>query len=177
MQYADRIPPKAEVLEIGAGEGRTLRGLAQSRGVSGVGVDFSHEAIATGRRRAAAQSLDVTFEHADIRSWSPSSTWDVVIVTFVQLLPPERSKLYAGMRAAVRPDGLVLGQWFRPDHLSGDFDRVGPNRPDRMVPPDEVEAAFKTFHDLSVTSEVVSLDEGRLQGEAATVHLVARFPA
>jgi len=50
MQYADRIPPKAEVLEIGAGEGRTLRGLARSRDVSGVGVDFSREAIATGRR-------------------------------------------------------------------------------------------------------------------------------
>jgi len=177
IQHADLIPPGAQILEIGAGDGRTLRGLARSRDVSGVGVDFSREAIATGRRRAAAHSLDVTFEHADIRSWSPSSTWDVVIVTFVQLLPPERSTLYAGMRTAVRPGGLVLGQWFRPDHLSGAFDRVGPNRPDRMVPPAEVETAFKSFHDLSVTSEVVSLNEGRLRGEAATIHLVARRPA
>ncbi|PEN15221.1 SAM-dependent methyltransferase [Longibacter salinarum] len=177
MQHAGQIPTGAEVLELGAGEGRTLLALAQEREIRGTGVDFSKEAIATARRRATKADLDVSFDVLDVRDWTPDRSWDIVIVSFLQLLPEERRALFALVRTVLRRGGWVFGQWFRPEHLNGNYDRVGPNRLDRMVAVGELRRAFSAFDPLDVSAADVHLDEGRLHGFAATAHLIARHPS
>ncbi|MFB6249464.1 MAG: class I SAM-dependent methyltransferase, partial [Salinibacter sp.] len=115
---------------------------------------------------------------ADVRTWRPERRWDAVVVTFRQLLPSERPDLYRTIRAALRPGGLVLGEWFRPNHLGGPYDRMGPSTADRMVPPTELRAAFAADEIVSCEAADVTLVEGPLlRGDAAVVRLRARRTA
>ncbi len=172
---AHRIPTGSDVLELGAGEGRTLLGLARERDVAGTAVDFSEEALRTGRQWAERAGLSLETEQADVRTWTPSRRWDAVVVTFLQLLPDERPTLYETIRQCLRPGGVLIAEWFRPDHLSGDYDRLGPSTADRMVPVDEVRAAFADDEILRCEAADVTLHEGPiLRGDAAVVRVVVR---
>jgi SAM-dependent methyltransferase len=174
MAHAHRIPRGCDVLELGAGEGRSLLALAEKRDTRGTVLDFSEAALASARDGAEQRGVDLETICADVRTWSPDRTWDAVIVTFVQLLPDERQRLYQTIRSCLRPGGWMLGQWFRPQHLSGAYDRVGPNRMDRMVSTDELEDAFAGAEHILCEATEVTLNEGRLHGHAATAHLVLR---
>lgn len=172
---AHRIPRGSAVLELGAGEARTLLWLAQNRDADCTAVDFSEEALDTGRRWAQERGLSLHTVEADVRDWTPDRQWDVVVVTFLQLLPEERAALYQTIRRALRPGGIVLAEWFRPDHVSGDYDRIGPSTHDRMVPVTEVRSAFSGDEILTCTPADITLAEGPLlRGDAAVVRLVAR---
>ena len=175
MKHAHTIPRGADVLEIGAGQGRTLVALAEARGIRGTALDFSNEALCAAAKLAEGNGVDLDIICSDVRTWSPTRTWDAVVVTFVQLLSDERHRLYETVRACLRPGGWVLGQWFRPQHLNGTYDRVGPNRKDRMVPVEELEAAFRSADRIVCEPADVTLNEGQLCGHAATVHLVAQM--
>ena len=175
MDHAHHIPRGANVLEIGAGEARTLVALVEERGIRGTALDFSNEALHAAVKLSGGNGLDLEIICADVRTWSPTRTWDAVVVTFVQLLPAERHRLYETVRACLRPGGWVLGQWFRPQHLNGTYDRFGPNRSDRMVSVEELESAFKSAERIVCEPADVILKEGRLHGHAATAHLVARM--
>jgi SAM-dependent methyltransferase len=172
---ADRIPRGSDVLELGAGEGRTLLWLADNRGVDGTAIDFSGEALTAGRRWAERERLPLETVRADVRSWRPSRQWDAVIITFLQLLPDERPDLYETIRQSLRPGGVLIAEWFRPAHLSGDYDRLGPSTADRMVPPEELTAAFADDEILLCEAADVELEEGPiLRGHAAVVRFIVR---
>jgi SAM-dependent methyltransferase len=175
MEAAQRLAPGSEVVEVGAGEARTLIGLAHDGGHRVTAVDFSETALANARSLATSQGVRLDTIQADVRSWTPPRQWDAAIVTFLQLLPDERPALYRCLRTAVRPGGLILGQWFRPDHLRGDYARIGPSRADRMVPVGEVRDAFATDILLRCAPVDVTLrGSGRLEGEAAVVQIVVQ---
>jgi cyclopropane fatty-acyl-phospholipid synthase-like methyltransferase len=172
---AHRIPEGSDVLELAAGEGRTLVWLARERKATCTAVDFSQPALDEAVRWADAHDLPIETVEADVRSWSPGRQWDAVIVVFLQLLPDERLDLYRRIRRLLRPGGVVVGQWFRPDHLNGNYDRVGPSTADRMVPVAELRQAFAEDEILHCGRADVELAEGPvLQGRAAVARLVAR---
>lgn len=172
---AHRLSPNSEVVELGAGEARTLAWLVRKHGHRGTAVDFSEEALATADRWAQEYDLDLETVGADVRTWAPDRQWDAAIVTFLQLLPDERPPLYRRLRNVVRPGGWILGEWFRPAHLEGPYDRMGPSSPDRMVPVDELRAAFAADDLCRCERADVHLQEGALlNGRAAVVRLVVR---
>ncbi len=174
-EEAYRLPPESEVVELGAGEARTLAWLAREHGHRTTAVDFSDEALATARRWATAHDLALDTTRADVCTWTPDRQWDAALVTFLQLLPDQRPVLYRLLRQIVRPGGWMFGEWFRPDHLQEDYDRVGPSRADRMVPVDEVRAAFSDQKILRCVPADVHLQEGPLlNGDAAVVRAVVR---
>lgn len=172
-EEAHRLPPESEVVEVGAGEGRTLAWLAREPGHRTTAVDFSAEALAVAAQSATAQDLSLDTVQADARAWSPDRHWDAAIVTFLQLLPDERPALYRLLRHIVRPGGWILGEWFRPEHLSGTYDRMGPSRADRMVSVGEVRTAFSGDAVVQCEAADVHLGEGPLlNGHAAVVRTV-----
>ncbi len=167
---AHRLPAESEVVELGAGEGRTAAWLARKHGHRVTAVDFSETALATARTWADARDLPLETVRADVRTWRPDRQWDGVVVTFLQLLPDERRRLYRLVKNIVRPGGWMLAEWFRPAHLTGPYDRMGPSRADRMVPADEVRRAFADERLASVEAVGVHLREGpHLTGDAAVV--------
>ena len=175
---AHRIPDGGDVLELGAGEARTLLWLAQTRGVHGTAVDFSAEALQAGRQRAAEAGLSLNTVAADVRDWRPAQQWDATVVTFLQLMPDERAALYETIRACLRPGGVLIAEWFRPAHLSGDYDRIGPTTEARMVSVQEVRDAFAADDILQCAPVDVTLSEGpMLRGGAAVVRCVVRRSA
>jgi len=154
---------------------RTLAWLAREHGHRTTAVDFSDEALATARRWATAHDLPLDTTQADVRTWTPDRQWDAALVTFLQLLPDERPALYRLLRQIVRPGGWIFGEWFRPDHLQGDYDRMDPSWADRMVPVDEVRAAFADDEILRCDPTDVRLQEGPLlNGDAAVVRAIVR---
>ena len=173
---AHRLPSNSSVVELGAGEGRTVAWLCAEHGHRGAAVDFSRTALVQADQWAERNGLPLQTVEADVRTWAPGRQWDAVIVTFLQLLPSERPALYRLMRRLVRPGGWVLGEWFRPAHHAGDtYDRIGPSRGDRMVPRDEVNRAFADDIVHRCDAADVQLNEGDLlKGRAAVVRLVAQ---
>lgn len=139
-------------------------------------MDFSAEALAGAQALAKRAGVDLETVEADVCTWRPGDRrWDAAVVTFLQLLPDERVRLYDLLRTVVRPGGWILGQWFRPAHLSGDYDRIGPSTEDRMVPRSELEQHFAADALAVCEKQDVHLEEGEfLRGHAACVHLVAR---
>ena len=175
---AHRLSPQSEIVELGAGEGRTPAWLAREHGHHATAVDFSEAALATAREWATAEGLALDAVQADVRTWQPDRRWDAAIVTFLQLRPKERARLYRLLKAIVRPGGWIFAEWFRPAHLSGDYDRMGPSRMDRMVPADEVRRAFADERHSCVEAVDVDLHEGpHLRGAAAVVRATVRTAA
>lgn len=172
-QEASRLSPACEVVEVGAGEARTLAWLAHAHEHHTTAVDFSSEALATAAQWAEAHDLALDTVQADVRTWTPARQWDAALVTFLQLLPDERPALYRLLRAIVRPGGWILGEWFRPAHLTGPYDQMGPSRADRMVPVEEVRSAFAGEKIVRCDGADVHLREGSfLNGHAAVVRAV-----
>jgi len=175
QEEAHRLPPESRVVELGAGEGRTLAWLAREYDHRTTAVDFSAEALATAERWAEEYDLPLNTIQADVRTWAPEQQWDAAIVTFLQLLPDERPRLYRLLRDIVRPGGWIIAEWFRPDHLNGNYDRMGPSTDDRMVPVGEVRAAFSDDEILRCDPVDVHLREGPLlKGNAAVVRGLVR---
>jgi SAM-dependent methyltransferase len=167
-----RLPRGASVLDLGAGEGRTALSVAREIDGRATLVDFSSEALAAARALAAEWEVECTAVEADLRTWVPERTYDVVLCTFVQLLPGERPRLYRLLRDSVAADGWILGEWFRPAHLGGGYDRMGPSQPDRMVPLAELRAHLGAEPSARCTTADVTLDEGPfLCGRAALSRL------
>ncbi len=172
---AHLIPEGGRVVELAAGEGRTLVWLAQDRDARCTAVDFSQEALAEAARWANDHDLPIDTVKTDVRTWSPDRQWEAVIVVFLQLLPDERDVLYQQIRRILKPGGVAIGQWFRPEHWSGDFDRVGPSSADRMVPVAELREAFADDEIIQCGAADVTIAEGPfLRGRVAVSRLVAR---
>lgn len=172
---AQHIPEGSDVIELAAGEGRTLAWLAQERDACCTAVDFSQEALSEAARWAEENDLPIKTVAADVRIWAPERRWDAILVTFLQLLPDERTELYDRIRRWLRPGGVLIGEWFRPEHLNGDYDRLGPSADDRMVPVRELQDAFAEDEIVRCEAADVRLEEGPLlRGRAAVVRLVVR---
>lgn len=179
VQEAHRLSSGSTVVELGAGEGRTLVWLCRERNCRTTAVDFSTEALTQAATWAREEGLSLNVIEADLRTWTPSRRWDTAIVTFVQLLPDERPALYRCLRRAVRPGGWILAEWFRPAHVETDrYARIGPSRADRMVPIREVREAFSDDRVVRCDSVDTMIEEGPLlNGRAALVRLVAQRAA
>ena len=172
---AEYVPAEADVVELGAGEARNLVYLATRYGHSVTAVDFAPTALDQAQALAAEHGVSLETIEADLRTWTPDRQWDGVLVTFVQLLPHERPRFYQVIQEALRPGGVVIAEWFRPAHLTGDYARIGPSKGDRMVPPDELREHFASLEIVRCEATETTLDEGdKLHGRAGVVRFVAR---
>jgi SAM-dependent methyltransferase len=137
--------PAGRALDLAAGEGRNAIWLAR-RGWRVTAVDFSSVAIERGRRVASGVAVDWVV--ADALTWSPPDDFDLVLVAYLQLAPPDLEAALARAAAAVAPGGtlLVVGH-----DLTNLTDGVGgPPYPDRLYTPDAV-AAVVAAGGLKVT--------------------------
>ena len=68
-----RLPPNARIVDIGSGKGEFLIRLAETYGVSGIGIDISSYFIAAAERglKARAPGADITFTQMDGADFRP----------------------------------------------------------------------------------------------------------
>ena len=170
---AARIPHGSDVVELGAGEGRNLVYVAGRGGHRVTAVDFSQPALQKAQQFARSRHVPLNIIEADLRAWTPEAQWDAVLVTFVHLLPAERSAFYRLIQEVLRPGGLLLAEWFDARHAAHGYARVGPSKADRLVSEEELRRHFPERGFRVCEKTAVYLSEGPvLQGKAAVVRLV-----
>ena len=172
--HAHLIPPGGSVIELGAGEGRNLIFLAR-RGHFVTVVDFSEVALRKAGALAGAADVPLRLIQADVTAWETLERWDAVIVTFLQLLPEERPRLYRLVQSILKKGGVFLGVFFRPEQITGGYASGGPSKLDRMVTPGELRRHFPRSGLLYCeAAEVVLQDGPLLSGPAAVVQIAYR---
>jgi len=168
------LPPRGKALAIADGEGRNGVWLAE-QGLDVLSLDRSPAAQNKSRALAAARGLTIRTELADVLHWTfPESEFDVIAVIFTQFAPPaERMRLFAGLRKALKPGGLLLMQGYRPEQLA--YGTGGPKQADHMYTSALLEAAFSGFAELNIDEHDSEMAEGTAHGGmSALIDLVGR---
>lgn len=171
---AERFPTGAAVLELGAGEGRNAAFLSR-RGCTVTAVDASAEGLAKIARLPGGGAVETI--RADATTWAPDRQWDGVVATFLHLPPALRPGLYELMQQALRPGGVLVAEWYRPEHRARGL-QGGPPSAALMPTRDELAGRFDAAGVIRLEEADADLDEGHgHQGPSALVRLVWERPA
>jgi ubiquinone/menaquinone biosynthesis C-methylase UbiE len=103
---ADLTPGRA--VDLACGEGRNAVWLAQ-QGWTCTAVDFSQVGIAKAERLAADSGVTVEWVVADVTTVDlPAAGYDLVIVFYVQIPPPDRQAMLHRAARALAPGGRFV---------------------------------------------------------------------
>jgi len=96
-------------LDAGSGEGGDSLWLA-GRGWQVTAVDFAGTALERGAQAARAAGLAdrVSWVRADLRTWTPPGSYDLVSVQFLHPAPEARAAVLGRLAGAVAPGGTLL---------------------------------------------------------------------
>jgi 2-polyprenyl-3-methyl-5-hydroxy-6-metoxy-1,4-benzoquinol methylase len=145
--------PRGKALDLATGAGRNAIFVAD-QGFEVLGIDISPVALAEAQRRAAARSLSITWQQADLEAVElPANCYDLVL-NFNYL---QRS-LVPQIKAALKPGGWVIFETYLTEQQT-----LGhPKNPDYLLSPNELLGLFRDFR-------VLYYREGRFahRGESA----------
>lgn len=112
-----RIKPNSHILCLAEGEGRNAVYLAQL-GHHVTAVDISMVALDKGRKLADKAGVKVCWQHADLADYMlGEDKWDLIVAIFMHLPETIRDRVFAQIKPALRPDGLFIGEFYRPEQL------------------------------------------------------------
>jgi cyclopropane fatty-acyl-phospholipid synthase-like methyltransferase len=164
-------------LSIADGEGRNSVWLAE-QGLSVKAIEISAVALEKARKLARGRGVGVDFVKADVLTddWGPNR-YDLVVAVFVQFATPsEQPLLFARMKQATAPGGLVLLHGYTPKQL--EYRTGGPSTVENLYTKAMLEEAFADFEILELREYEQTLTEGHgHKGVSAVIDLVARRPA
>jgi len=160
-------------LDLACGEGRNAIWLAE-HGWKTTGVDFSAVALAKATQFAERRNVDIQWIEADLANWEPeASSYDLVLLAYVQLPAAARTSLHRHAATALRPGGRLLV--IAHDSLNLTEGIGGPQNPEVLFTPDDVLNDVESFHLNVKTAErvhrVVSTDTGDRDAIDALIHL------
>ena len=172
---AHRLVAGAKALSIADGEGRNGVFLAE-RGLDVLAIDFSPVALAKSRELATSRDVAVRTEQADILGgwiW-PSAAFDVVVAIFIQFATAgEQPRLFANIKQALKPGGLLLMQGYRPEQLA--YATGGPKTVGNLYTRALLESAFADFASLDIREHDDVVHEGSgHNGMSALIDLVGK---
>jgi SAM-dependent methyltransferase len=100
------------VLDVATGSGNAAIAAARL-GCSAVGVDYVPALLERGRRRAAAESLDVVLLEGDAEALPfPDASFDAVTSVFGSMFAPDHAQAAAELLRVCRPGGrIALASW------------------------------------------------------------------
>jgi cyclopropane fatty-acyl-phospholipid synthase-like methyltransferase len=176
VDNAHVIPAGSRVLVPADGEGRNSVYLSE-QGHRVVATDIAEAGIAKARKLAEARGVSVELRHVDLQVWQwPQAAFDAVVAIFIQFAPPDfRDAIFAGMKQAVRPGGLVLLHGYTPKQL--EFRTGGPSAVEQLYTQELLRTSFSGWEILRLEEGVRELDEGDgHRGPSAVIDLVARRP-
>lgn len=169
-----RFRPGMKVLDIACGEGRNSVWLAEL-GCEVTGVDLSPLALGKARALAQERNVSVTYQEADLLRWTwPRSAYDALVSVFIQFAAPEgREALFARMREALRPGGLLFLQGFTPAQLQ--YTSGGPKEISHLYTGEMLSGLLTPLQILHLREYEADLSEGSKHvGRAALVDVIAR---
>jgi SAM-dependent methyltransferase len=163
-----------KALSVADGEGRNSVWLAE-RGLDVQAFDFSPKAVAKARELAKQHGVKLKTEVADIFTWKwPTAEFDVIAAIFFQFVGPDtRDGVFAGIKKALKPGGLLLMEGYHPRQLK--YGTGGPSNVANLWTRDLLERAFADFSSIQITEEDRELAEGAQHvGMSALIDFVGR---
>jgi SAM-dependent methyltransferase len=159
-------------LSVADGEGRNGVWLAE-QGLKVLTIDFSPAALEKAEALAAERGVKLRTEVADITRWHwPKAAFDVVAAIFIFVEPGERDALFANLKNALAPGGLLLIQGYRPKQL--EYRTGGPPTAARMYTREILQAEFSDMAKLDIREHDSEISEGNSHvGMSALIDLVA----
>ena len=122
-RLADAADLRADwrVLDVACGNGNATLAAARC-GTRVLGVDYVPELLEGGRRRAAAERLDVEFRLGDAEDLPvPDASFDALLSVFGAMFAPDHQRTAGEMVRVTRPGGTVgLASW-TPDGFVGEM--------------------------------------------------------
>ena len=148
--------PPGRALDLACGEGQNAIWLA-TLGWDVAGVDFSEIAIAKAQARAEREGVAVDFAVADLLEYEPEpGAYDLVLLLYLHLAPPERRLVLERASAALAPGGtlLLVGHDLAnmTEGVGGPSDptiHVTPGQVAAELPGLEVEKAERVYRDVA----------------------------
>jgi SAM-dependent methyltransferase len=168
------LPRSGKALSVADGEGRNGVWLAE-QGLDVLSLDFSPSAQRKALALARERGVTIAVEQADVHAWIyPEAAYDVVVEIFTQFsIPEERARKWTGMRAALKPGGLLIVQGYTPKQL--DYGTGGPKEYDQLYTRPMLEEAFAGLRDMRFIEEEREIHEGTSHGGmSAVIGLTAR---
>jgi SAM-dependent methyltransferase len=168
------LPRSGKALAVADGEARNGVWLAE-QGLDVTSLDFSEAAQAKAAALARERRVTINLVHADVHAWNyPADTFDVVVEIFIQFsAPQDRARKWAGMRKALKPDGVLILQGYTPKQL--EYGTGGPKELENLYTRAMLEQAFGNFRDLKFVEEELEMHEGAAHGGmSAVIGLTAR---
>ncbi|WP_300576147.1 cyclopropane-fatty-acyl-phospholipid synthase family protein [Phenylobacterium sp.] len=173
---AHRLRPGLSALAVADGEGRNGVWLAE-QGLDVLSVDSSPVAQAKAARLAQARGTTLRLEEVDLAGWTwPDAQFDLVAAIFIQFAGPElRDQIFAGLKRALKPGGLLLLEGYRPEQIA--YGTGGPRVPENLYTEALLRAAFSDFEIVELSAYDAVIEEGAgHSGQSALIDLVARRP-
>ncbi len=171
---AHLLKPGWKALCVADGEGRNSVWLAE-QGLDVQAFDFSPTAVAKARELAKQRGVALNTEVADLYTWNwPTAKYDVIAVIFIQFVSEEeRGPIFAGIKRALKPGGLLLMEGYNPRQLQ--YRTGGPSVLGNLWTREMLEREFADFSSVQIVEEERELEEGnRHVGMSALIHFVGR---
>lgn len=170
VTVASDIPP-GRALDLACGQGRNSVWLAE-RGHTVTGIDLSPVAIGDGEELARQAGVTVDFQVADLTSWDPAGrTWDLVVLSYVQVVPDDRLAIHARASSALAPGGTLVVIAHHLDNLTQGVG--GPQNPDVLFTCDDLVADFAGLSIERCEKVLRPVVSEEVSGDAIDVLLVA----
>jgi 2-polyprenyl-3-methyl-5-hydroxy-6-metoxy-1,4-benzoquinol methylase len=172
-----RLAPGMEALCIADGEGRNSVWLAE-QGLDVTAFDVSPVGVAKAQKLARERGVTVRYTVADIHRYDwGARQYDVIAAIFFQFADPqERTRIFAGLRAALRPGGLLMLQGYTPRQL--EYRTGGPPFAENMYTEPLLRASFADLEIQHLAEHDAEIHEGKgHSGMSALIDMVARKPA
>jgi len=112
------------VLDVATGSGNAAIAAARL-GCEAVGVDYVPALLERGRRRAAAEGLDVELLEGDAEALPfPDASFDAVTSVFGSMFAPDHAQAAAELLRVCRPGGTIALASWTPDGFIGELFRT-----------------------------------------------------
>ena len=172
VEFAEHLPP-GRSLDLAGGEGRSSVWLAE-RGWDATCVDFSRVGLAKAAELAASRDVRITTVEADATTWRCEDPFDLVVVLYLQLPEPARSRALEAAVASVAPGGTLIV-------VAHDVDNVtdghgGPQDPSVCYQPGNVTAVLDDLEVVEAGRRIRTVDVGDATADAIDTVVVARRP-
>ena len=153
------------VLELGAGNGKTLRAIVKQNPKSITAIDFSEEAI--NKAKELFEEDKILFLKGDITSLKFKEEFDVIVCYYIlnNLLEKERKNAIEQIHNALKPGGIILLE----DFAVGDFRekeylrKIEQNTIEKknriichFLEKGELVSLFKNFKDMKISTKIFS---------------------
>ncbi len=171
---ADLLKPGQKALSIADGEGRNGVFLAE-QGLDVLAMDFSPTALAKSQALARQRGVTIRTEQADLDTWRwPAGAIDVVVAIFFQFCaPPLRTRVFDGIKRALKPGGLLLMEGYTPKQR--EYKTGGPSEVENLYTRKLLEESFSDFASVEIREYDSEIHEGPGHGGmSALIDLVGR---